>query len=328
MTEPITERIGYTFSAYPIRAHCVMALGEGPAAGFREGLVAGDHVLITDGGSRGVYVVQNDGSWSRDGYFYARSYPALVFVGSLLAPSYTFYLHTPPEPPTKVWAGTFSQVQPLAEEISQVQGYVAGAQAAQAGAETARDEAEAAAVVASSFVFPAGAVIEYSGITAPAGWLMAFGQAELRSVYPVLDQVMADAGYPFGDGDGVTTFNVVDRRGRAGFGKDNMGGVAANRITLAISGVDGATLGATGGDEAMMLHSHVVDDPGHTHPLDNAVNAGINGGGSVTQKQNAIADGGQLSVAPANTGITLEDAGTGSSENMPPAIIMNYIVKT
>lgn len=46
---------------------------------------------------------------------------------------------------------------------------------------------------------------------------------------------------------------MPDLRGRSRFGKDNMGGSAASRITSAGSGISGDTLGATGGAQTVTL---------------------------------------------------------------------------
>jgi len=62
----------------------------------------------------------------------------------------------------------------------------------------------------------------------PAGWLACGGQAVSRSTYAALFLAI---GTLYGAGNGSTTFNVPDLRGRALFGKDNMGGSAANRLT-------------------------------------------------------------------------------------------------
>lgn len=97
---------------------------------------------------------------------------------------------------------------------------------------------------------PAGAYIPFGGSTAPAGWLLCYGQAVSRTTYAAL---FAAIGTAHGTGDGSTTFNVPDLRGRVPAGKDNMGGSAASRLTTAGSGVDGATLGAVGGAETHTL---------------------------------------------------------------------------
>lgn len=56
--------------------------------------------------------------------------------------------------------------------------------------------------------------------------------------------------FPHGSGNGSTTFNVPDDCGRVSAGRDNMGGSATSRLTIAGTGasnVNGARLGATGG---------------------------------------------------------------------------------
>lgn len=57
---------------------------------------------------------------------------------------------------------------------------------------------------------------------------------------------------------------LPDFRGRVLTGLDNMGGTAANRITNAISGIDGTTLGASGGDQRSQQHTHEMN---HTHSI-------------------------------------------------------------
>lgn len=77
---------------------------------------------------------------------------------------------------------------------------------------------------------PTGALIAYAGTTAPAGWLLCYGQAVSRTTYADL---FALTGTVYGVGDGSTTFNLPDYRGRALVGLDNLGGSSANRITSA-----------------------------------------------------------------------------------------------
>ena len=86
-----------------------------------------------------------------------------------------------------------------------------------------------------------GELVPFAGTTAPAGTLLCFGQAISRTAYVGLFTALSTT---YGVGDGTTTFNLPDLRGRVAAGKDNMGGSAASRLTTAITG---ATLGATGG---------------------------------------------------------------------------------
>ena len=111
---------------------------------------------------------------------------------------------------------------------------------------------------AASFM-PIGGVIPFAGTSAPTGWLLCDGSEVSRSTYANLFAVVSTV---YGVGNGTTTFNTPDLRGRAIFGKDNMGGSTASRVT-ATSGVTGTTLGAVGGDERQQGHTHT--GPSHTH---------------------------------------------------------------
>jgi microcystin-dependent protein len=106
----------------------------------------------------------------------------------------------------------------------------------------------------------------------PVWALLPYGQAISRSAYSALHSLASGSGYVYGNGDGSTTFNVPDYRGRIGVGKDDMGGAVANRITVGISGIAGQSLGAVGGSEGIVLttgqipaHNHGVQDAVHGH---------------------------------------------------------------
>lgn len=119
---------------------------------------------------------------------------------------------------------------------------------------------------------PVGTVLAFAGKTPPGGFLLCDGSAVDRKKYGPLFNAI---GTTYGDGDGSTTFNLPDLRGRSVFGKDDMNGTtAAGRLTAAGSGVDGTTLGAAGGTEKHTLtaaelpsHAHPVTDGGHNHPF-------------------------------------------------------------
>jgi len=70
---------------------------------------------------------------------------------------------------------------------------------------------------------PAGVMIDFAGTTAPSGWIMCDGAAVSRTVYAGL---FAAIGTTYGTGDGSTTFNLPDFRGRFARYMDNMGTVA------------------------------------------------------------------------------------------------------
>lgn len=100
-----------------------------------------------------------------------------------------------------------------------------------------------------------GVVLDYALSTPPsAAWMMCYGQA-LTSGTPATARLRAKLladGSPYGvDGGGNPL--VPDARGRGTAGKDNMGGVAANRLTTAGGGINGAALGAAGGSQTHTL---------------------------------------------------------------------------
>ncbi|MBB2164344.1 tail fiber protein [Gluconacetobacter sp. 1b LMG 1731] len=194
--------------------------------------------------------------------------------------------------------------------------------------------------------FPAGVTVEYPGATAPPGWLLCYGQLISRATYAAL---FAAIGTTYGAGDGSTTFAVPDMRGRAAFGVDNMGGMAAGLVTSDGSGIDGGQLGAVGGSQLAQSHTHELTDGGHVHPLDDPghdhppssgtgfvvpqksggeIDAGFAGGGDDDERataRTASATTG-VTIGKAATGITIGSAGDGDSQNMPPAIMLNFII--
>ncbi len=90
---------------------------------------------------------------------------------------------------------------------------------------------------------PIGSILAYSGASAPTGWVLCDGAAISRTTYATL---FAAIGTSFGTGDGSTTFNVPDLRGRVLVGKDDMGGTAASRVTSGSEGLAAENLAATG----------------------------------------------------------------------------------
>jgi microcystin-dependent protein len=84
---------------------------------------------------------------------------------------------------------------------------------------------------------PAGTLIDYAGTVEPSGWMLCDGRAVSRTVYASLFSALGTA---YGTGDGSTTFNIPDFRGRFARYMDNMGTAqgAASRDTGRVRGTD------------------------------------------------------------------------------------------
>jgi microcystin-dependent protein len=102
-----------------------------------------------------------------------------------------------------------------------------------------------------------GTIAAWPAISPPAGWLLCDGSAQSRATYAAL---FAVTGTDYGIGDGSTTFNLPDLRGRMCLG------------TGAGAGLTARTLAATGGEETHVLalaeltaHTHAGID--HTHGI-------------------------------------------------------------
>lgn len=116
---------------------------------------------------------------------------------------------------------------------------------------------------------PVGAVMAFPMSVDPPGWLLCYGQAVSRTQKPT-DRLFGKIGVTYGTGDGSTTFNLPDLRGRVIAGTDSMGNVSANRITT----FDGDVIGNTGGAESVSVTSGSDLTGGGGNPYVISVTAG------------------------------------------------------
>jgi microcystin-dependent protein len=141
---------------------------------------------------------------------------------------------------------------------------------------------------------PTGVATLYYGSTVPTGYLLCDGSAVSRTTYSTLFSVI---GTTYGAGDGSTTFNIPDLRGRVPVGKDS-------------SQTEFDTLGETGGAKTHQLT--IAEMPAHTHT-----------GGGTSVKLGAVSA--FIMDGSGNTGST---GGDGAHNNLQPYQVTNYIIKT
>lgn len=92
-------------------------------------------------------------------------------------------------------------------------------------------------------------------------WLVADGRTLLRSTYAALYSAMGGAASPYGQGNGTTTFNLPDMRGRVPVGADNPGTSQGDAGRLSAS----ETRGAAAGEEKHQLS--VAELAAHLHGM-------------------------------------------------------------
>ena len=212
-------------------------------------------------------------------------------------------------------------------------------------------------------------------ITLPSGWLWLDGKtigdatsggtaranADTSALFTVLWNSVPNSALPLQDSSGNPVARGVsaavdfaahrrmplpDWRGRVGAGKDDLGGTAANRLTNAVSGIAGTTLGANGGAQSVTLdttmipaHSHTGNtstDGNHFHEMGSVHTSGSGTGGSgfVALKSgndapNGTVDAGATDSAGShNHTLTINNTGGGLAHpNVQPTITVMYRIK-
>jgi len=160
--------------------------------------------------------------------------------------------------------------------------------------------------------------------------------------------------YPYGNGDGLTTFNLPDYRSVSVQGRGNMNGADRGLVSAANFGASPTALGVNGGSQnhtmlttELVAHNHPVflNEPTHTHQYVKGSNSGqtysFPGGGGALDTTSNVSTG-TAQGAGGLIGITVRDtAGGGGTANqtamstgggqpfpiMPPRVVSNYIIR-
>jgi microcystin-dependent protein len=189
---------------------------------------------------------------------------------------------------------------------------------------------------------PVGTIVSWPGIFVPEKWHLCDGAVLNRADYPGLFNAL---GTRFNTGGETSAqFRLPDLRGRTIVGRDDMGGTAAGRVSQGVSGVNGLTLGATGGHQALQTHGHLTSETPHSHPgtasfagqlLYENVRAGSSSpflqGGTAWGKVTDPVGGNpnlNLTIGNASTGLSIQTSGTGNGQNMMPCMVLNHIIFT
>ena len=198
-----------------------------------------------------------------------------------------------------------------------------------------------------------GSITMFAGSTAPTGWLMCDGSAVSRSTYSSLFEII---GTQYGEGDGLTTFNLPNLTGRVIIGASQ---------NHPLSTVGGEEEHALINDE-MAEHYHNVQQHGHANNLSfttpslshtitqasfnyDAPGSTIKSGVSSSQSNYSAYSGTSSATATRSANVAIanhaasnctmsgsvvpcdpfdtESVGIGSShDNMQPYITLNYII--
>ena len=191
---------------------------------------------------------------------------------------------------------------------------------------------------------PPGTVVMTAAAAAPATWLLCDGAAVSRTTYASL---FREIGSAYGGGDGATTFNVPDFRGRVPVGVGNGTGLT-NRSRAEKGGAEGHSL--TGNELAS--HEHAAGSlaadaaGGHDHALNEATDSDtgtrLEAGtfyfsiSAISRNANQIL-GRSSQRGPINddgvhghavSGRTASSGAGAAHPNMQPWLALNYIIKT
>jgi microcystin-dependent protein len=167
-----------------------------------------------------------------------------------------------------------------------------------------------------------GQVIDFAGVAIPSGYLACDGSAVSRTTYSGLFAALSTT---WGVGDGSTTFNVPDLRGRTTIGSGTGTGLSARTLGQQTIGEENHVLITA----ELAAHNHTINitDPTHHHGFSGSISNTTAGGAG----DNAVDFGTNSNTFNAATGITASSVNTGSNtahNTMQPSAVVQKIIKT
>ena len=188
---------------------------------------------------------------------------------------------------------------------------------------------------------PSGMLFDYAGGAAPTGFLLCDGSAVSRATYATL---FAAIGTTWGAGDGSTTFNVPDIRGRATIGAGTGTGLSARAVGTQNIGEEThvlttAELAAHNHTITDSGHVHSINDPGHFHSTLLAVTGGVTANTLAANRGDGNNNNGTSNTQTVFTGINATNSGVANvtsanngsgtaHNNMQPSAVVLKIIKT
>lgn len=164
--------------------------------------------------------------------------------------------------------------------------YIEGAQSGGGGDYTVSD------------TLPIGAVVEWYANNIPNNWLVCNGQAVSRENYSELFGII---GTQYGSGDGSTTFNLPNLKGRVPVGLDP-------------DDTDFNFLGKTGGEKKHILT--IAEMPSHSHL-----------GTPAFYRANSVTQAEEINAQTGRQGYSEETGGNQAHNNLQPYLVSYFIIK-
>lgn len=187
---------------------------------------------------------------------------------------------------------------------------------------------------------PIGAAIEANCVVAGSTVLSKTLNTVTISIAASISTTASGRFFPYGNGNGTTTFNVPDLRGRVIPGRNNMGGIVSSNLTSTYYGSEPDAVGAAGGNQSSTLAQSNLPNVNfnvsipsgqgahtHSYTLTSGVNQTLQpGGANIPAVSNSASNTGS-STLPSMTG-TAASGGSGTAFSLvQPSMTLNYIIK-